>query len=90
MLYEHNGKLLLRTADGFLNAVLQLHEDGSYTVTPMGKKCTSRPLGATPTDVKSVIARYQLVAGSIFPEPEDKPQMSAPKAQPKATSSVKK
>lgn len=90
MLYEHNGKLLFRTADGFDNAVLRVFEDGGYSITLTGNAVSSRPLGATPTDVKSVIARYQLVAGSIFPKPEDKPQMSVPKAQPKATSSAKK
>ena len=90
MLYEHNGELLIRTADGFFGATLQLHEDGSYEITPQGKKFNSRPLGATPTDAKSVIVRYQLGAGSIFPMPEEKPKATAPKGQPKAYGGAKK
>lgn len=90
MLYEHNGKLLFRTAEGYTSVSLTICEDGSYKLTPMGKPVGSRPLGATQTDVQTVVARYQLGAGSVFPAVEAKPQASTPKAQPKPSGSSKK
>lgn len=79
-MYEHNGKLLVRTDRGYEIVTLQLNGDGSYTVTPTGKKYNSRPKGATRTTVKNVIVQHGLVAGDIYPVPEAQPPQGQPKA----------
>ena len=79
-MYEHKDKLLVRTDRGYEIVTLQLNEDGSYTVTPTGKKYNSRPKGATRTTVKNVIVQHGLVAGDIYPAPEAR----SPQGQPKA------
>ena len=79
-MYEHNGKLIVRTDRGYEIVTLQFHEDGSYTITPTGKKYTSRPKGATRTTVKNVIVQHGLVAGDVYPAPEAQPPQGQPKA----------
>ena len=83
-MYEHNGKLLVRTDRGYEIVTLKLNEDGSYTVTPTGKKYNSRPKGATRTTAKNVIVQHGLVAGDIYPAPEADPNAQPPQGQPQA------
>ena len=82
-MYEHNGKLFVRTNRGYEIVTLQLEEDGSYAVIPTGKKYNSRPKGATRTTVKNVIVQHGLVAGDIYPAPE-----ADPSGQPNAGGSA--
>lgn len=85
-MYEHNGKLLVRTDRGYEIVTLKLNEDGSYTVTPTGKKYNSRPKGATRTTVKNVIVQHGLVAGDVYPVPE----AQHPQGQPQANGGADK
>lgn len=87
-MYEHKGQLLVRTDRGYEAVTLQLNEDGSYTITPTGKKYTSRPKGVTRTTVKNVIVQHGLVAGDIFPAPAEDPNAS--QGQPTATGGATK
>lgn len=87
-MYEHNGNLIVRTTSGYVEVVLQLNKDGSYTLSPTDKKYSSRPKGAVPTDVKNVIIRHNLVAGDVFPIPEA--VTAPPQGQPKATGGTSK
>ena len=82
-MYEHNGKLFVRTNRGYEIVTLQLEEDGSYAVIPTGKKYNSRPKGATRTTVKNVIVQHGMVAGDIYPVPE-----ADPSGQPNADGSA--
>ena len=79
-MYEHNGKLLVRTDRGYEIVTLQLNEDGSYAVTPTGKMYNSRPKGATRTTVKNIIVQHGLVAGDVYPVPEAQPPQGQPQA----------
>ena len=79
-MYEHNGKLIVRTDRGYEIVTLKLNEDGSYTVTPTGKKYNSRPKGATRTTVKNVIVQHGLVAGDVYPVPEAQHHQGQPQA----------
>ena len=87
-MYEHNGKLLVRTDRGYEIVTLEIHEDGGYTITPTGKKYTSRPKGATHTTVNNVIIQYGLVAGDTYPPETATP--SGSQGQPDATDGVDK
>ena len=89
-MYEHNGKLIVRTDRGYEIVTLQLNEDGSYTVTPTGKKYNSRPKGATRTTVRNVIVQHGLVAGDIYPALVGDPNKQSPQGQPNANGSADK
>lgn len=89
-MYEHKDKLLVRTDRGYEIVTLKLNEDGSYTVTPTGKKYNSRPKGATRTTVKNVIVQHGLVAGDIYPAPEVDPNQQTSQGQQNANGGADK
>lgn len=89
-MYEHNGQLLVRTDHGYEIVTLQLNEDGGYTVTPTGKQYSARPQGATRTTVQDVIVQHGLVAGDVFPAPEQPSNPEGSLGQPKGRGGVHK
>lgn len=89
-MYEHNGQLLVRTDHGYEIVTLQLNEDGGYTVIPTGKQYSSRPQGTTRTTVQDVIIQHGLVAGDVFPAPEQPSNPEGSLGQPKGRGGVHK
>ena len=83
-MYEYKDSLLVRTDRGYEIVTLKIHEDGSYEVTPTGKKYNSRPKGATRTTVQNVIVQHGLVEGDIYPVPEIDPNKGSHQGQPNA------
>ena len=67
-MYEHNGKLLVRDAtESLIGVRLLVNEDGSYSIEPTGDTYDSRPNGATPTSVGTIMRQYNLQNGGVFP-----------------------
>lgn len=67
-MYEHNGKLIVRTAAGsFIGVVVKVTGEGSYDVLPTSDRYDSRPAGATPTSVDQIIRKHQLQVGDYYP-----------------------
>ena len=72
MMYEHNGKLFVRTAGGsFVEVTLTVTGENVYKVKVVetSKPLASRPHGATPVTPDEIIRRYNLQEGNRYPKP---------------------